>query len=391
MFALPLLAAFGLKWVHQNRPASEMSARGTLIVVAVAVLALIVGILAFARVFPYAEESWPATIENGVGRAVFLVAIIGAVYLLQRASHSAKSVWLGVALLLLLGLDALTHVPQQNPSIPVGAYGPISLGMSAVPELGRSRAMVSPLMRALLNHAATKNAILYQVNMRRALYEDCNLPENMPKVDGFFSLHLPREMAVEELLYTPTNFPEGLADFLGASEISSANAWFEWSARPNALPWVTAGQRPVFADRAEILAGLASPSFDPRRTVYLPVEARLRLAATNAAAAEILSTRFSARKVALDVAAPQPAVVVVAQADFPCWRASVDGAPTRIWPANYAFQAVEIPAGRHRVELAYHDNWFVLGAVISGITLMGCLIWGTPVRWHRKKTPGAQA
>src|SRR5258705_3996707 len=34
--------------------------------------------------------------------------------------------------------------------------------------------------------------------------------------------------------------------------------------------------------------------------------------------------------------------------------------------ANYAFQAVEIPAGRHRLLLVYRDRAFFAGAIISG-------------------------
>jgi uncharacterized membrane protein YfhO len=46
----------------------------------------------------------------------------------------------------------------------------------------------------------------------------------------------------------------------------------------------------------------------------------------------------------------------------------------RLWPANYAFQAFEIPAGSHRIKLVYEDRKFHLGAIISLATLAGCLI-----------------
>jgi uncharacterized membrane protein YfhO len=42
--------------------------------------------------------------------------------------------------------------------------------------------------------------------------------------------------------------------------------------------------------------------------------------------------------------------------------------------ANVAFQAVQVPAGVHHVRLVYHDPKLVIGAGISGLALMACLV-----------------
>jgi uncharacterized membrane protein YfhO len=60
----------------------------------------------------------------------------------------------------------------------------------------------------------------------------------------------------------------------------------------------------------------------------------------------------------------------------------VDGQPVHLWRANYAFQAVEVPAGVHEVKLVYEDRRFYAGAAISLATLAGCLIAG----WRRRIT-----
>jgi uncharacterized membrane protein YfhO len=66
----------------------------------------------------------------------------------------------------------------------------------------------------------------------------------------------------------------------------------------------------------------------------------------------------------------------VAQAWYPAWHAYVDGQPTRLWRANYAFQALEVPAGRHQIEIVYQDKKFYTGCVISIATLLACAaIW----------------
>ena len=74
----------------------------------------------------------------------------------------------------------------------------------------------------------------------KVAFEDCNLIEGVPKVNGFYPLHLRRQAAINDLLYNPTNFPKGLADFMGVSQISSPDELFKWLPRDSAMPLVAA-------------------------------------------------------------------------------------------------------------------------------------------------------
>jgi uncharacterized membrane protein YfhO len=50
--------------------------------------------------------------------------------------------------------------------------------------------------------------------------------------------------------------------------------------------------------------------------------------------------------------------------------------------ANGAFQAVQVPAGGHRVHLYYEDEAFEVGAVVSGCMWLNCLaLW---LVWQRR-------
>jgi len=368
LFALPLLAGFAVAGT-KRLPGNESSLRTCLVSSGAILLALLVFISAAAWLLPFAGESLAVTAANAAGRAIFLALILGALFLQTKSPVPSRQHLLGLGVLLLLGLDCLTHAPRQNPTLPVRAYGPLDLGMSRPPRLGESRAMVSAQMQAVLARAATPDPFKYYVNLRRSLFEDCNLSEDVPKVNGFFSLHLRDEAAVETLLYSTTNIPTGLGDFLGVSQVSSATAWFEWTPRENFLPWATAGQQPIFADAAETLKAMAAPDFDPRRTVFLPSEARGSVVAIGASNATV-TAHYSPHEIHLQITTPAPVLAVVAQSLFPAWRAYIDGKPARIWRANYAFQAVEVPSGRHAVRLAYQDRWFELGAAISGLTML---------------------
>jgi hypothetical protein len=52
----------------------------------------------------------------------------------------------------------------------------------------------------------------------------------------------------------------------------------------------------------------------------------------------------------------------------------VNGKHVPLLRANYGFQALEVPTGRHDVRLVYDDAAFWAGALVSGITLAGCLV-----------------
>ena len=74
--------------------------------------------------------------------------------------------------------------------------------------------------------------------------------------------------------------------------------------------------------------------------------------------------------------------LVLTDAWYPGWRATVDGAPVEITRADVLFRAVPIPAGRHRVEFAYVPISFRIGAGISLVTLVGCVV----ALWFGRRT-----
>lgn len=67
---------------------------------------------------------------------------------------------------------------------------------------------------------------------------------------------------------------------------------------------------------------------------------------------------------------------------FPGWSATIDGRPATIERWSGAFQSVQVPGGRHRVEFQYRTPYLKLGAGISLCTFLGLVMWGlsTPLR-----------
>jgi hypothetical protein len=209
---------------------------------------------------------------------------------------------------------------------------------------------------------------------RRAdLYDDCNLLDDVPKLDGFYSLYLRETIPAIAMVYdadamgTPM---KGMKDFLGVGHISSPDQTktADWIPRDSAMPLTTAGQQPVFADDKAAWTALAATNFEPREMVYLPTAARGEIKATRANA-KILSTQIAAQKMQMEVEAAAPAMIVIAQAFYRPWHAYVDGQRVKLWRANFGFQAVEVPAGKHAVKVVYEDTTFTMGAVISCLSL----------------------
>jgi hypothetical protein len=200
-------------------------------------------------------------------------------------------------------------------------------------------------------------------------------------VDGFFSM-TPREAAtVTQLPYQHPDkqFP-ALLDFMAVSHTTLSNT-LEWTPRPSAMAVVTAGQEPVFADDPTALAALSKTNFDFHQSVLLPLEARGTISAARQEGAKAWAKTFTNEKIEVQAEASATSLVVISQTYYPAWKAYVDGLPAKIWRANYAFQAVEVPRGNHEVTLRYEDKKFRMGLWVSGFGLLACFgLWMRALR-----------
>jgi hypothetical protein len=386
IFAAPLLAAFTL--------ANFPSAQKRLLPLGGILLALILGISGWTQHAPQLGENAHAALLNGFSRAGFLL-LTGAV--LFALTRTAKSTLLSAAPLLLLLVawaDVFTHEPAQNPTVPPWVYRPNlsreKLAFQPQPALGGSRVMVSPAAAREFGVFAVGDPQNNFLTKRLGYCADCNVLDAVPKVDGFFSL-TPRESdEVLALFYTTTNasYP-GLEAFLGVSQATAPDAVFHWQARMNFLPLVTAGQKPVYLDDADALAALTQKDFAGGQIVFLPPAAKASVTVAHQTTATILSSLFTTQTVDAEVQAAEPSLVVVAQTYYHNWRAEIDGQPAPLLRANVAFQAVEVPAGKHHVHLFYQDRAFQIGAAISVCMWVNCLVsW---LAWRRRGLPPSPA
>jgi hypothetical protein len=383
VFAFPLLAAFGVASLRRDAPGKRKSSVRLLCSAGIT-LGLIALCAAVAAVKPMENVSFSTVAQSAVTRAILLLLVLVTVIWRFRSEVVQQQRIALVLVLLLAALDVLTHTPRQNPVVPNHAYGALEMDMNPAPEIGRTRAMISPPMQALLASLAHADPSTMFRGYRRMLLSDCNLIDHVPKVNGFFSLYLREADEITRRLYRTTNYAElPLLDFLGVSQLSSANELFVWHTRTNALPLVTVGQAPRFASAQETFDALFKTDFDPRRIVYLPNDARGQATGIQANGARVVSSNVQNEKVSAEVETSGASVVVLAQAHCRPWKAFVDGRAAPILKANHAFQAVIVPSGRHRLELRYEDPLLRYGGILSALTALGCVAFVFRTRMRR--------
>jgi hypothetical protein len=294
---------------------------------------------------------------------------------------------LQLGLIALLWIDVFTHAPDLNPTAPCPALEPDTIRQffkwDNQLQAGAARALQSPSSHWKMVTRLANDQEMDVYGRRLSLFADLNLLDHVAKFDGFYPLDLKEFGEVCNLVYFTTNNTARLQDFVGIAITGNPTNAVDWISRDSSLPLITAGQQPVFAGSTNTLAALGDAGFEPLRVVYLPLEAQGRVQATNAAHARIISSQFSPHRLGFEVEAAAPAMVVVAQAYYHPWQAYVDGNRTPLWRANHAFQALEVPAGKHQVRLVYEDRGFMYGSAISLVCLLGCgVAWVRGARTH---------
>ncbi|MEI7729628.1 MAG: YfhO family protein [Verrucomicrobiota bacterium] len=382
MFALPLLAGIGTWALLKILPNERRKATNQMILMAGFLLTLIAVLTWFAMAFP-----WPDShcLHNSIERGVIL--IIGLLLLWQLCRQSAWAVPCGLGLVVLVWADAMTHVPNQNPTVAPWVYTLDTPTEKYDRELTR---LFGRMTTEFHSWESVRHDPVSDVTSKLlGYYGNLNLLDGTAKLNGTFSLH---QREIYQLIlaahFTQSRLPDPLADFLSVASAPEPGKQYSFLVRTNWLPLITAGQAPVFLAASNASEKVFSDNqFDPRREIVLPLEAKGIITVTNATKATAKLITYTHHQIEFEVSAAQPALVAIAQSHYPAWHAWVDGRETRLWKANYAFQALEVPAGKHRVTLRYVDRAFLGGMVVSIVSLLILSIWYA--KFSRRRIPGA--
>lgn len=148
-----------------------------------------------------------------------------------------------------------------------------------------------------------------------------------------------------------------------------------------ALPRAWMSYRPiVVGDSQEALRVLGASHFDPARDVVLqgPIPGPVSSAASEGTShASVQVQRTSATELEINVRSERDGALVISEWHYPGWRAKLDGHPTPLYTANYAFQAVLVPGGEHRVSIRFVPVDVYVGLALS----LAALLAGALCAW----------
>jgi len=128
----------------------------------------------------------------------------------------------------------------------------------------------------------------------------------------------------------------------------------------------------VLGNRDEIFKAMAGPSFDPHKTVILEGEPICKPTGANPTG-NVRIVDESTDHLTIEADINQPAILLVTDAYHKSWRAKpLPGSiqsKYEVMPADYAFRAVPLSAGRHRFRMEYRSPAFTIGMWVSIVSL----------------------
>lgn len=146
------------------------------------------------------------------------------------------------------------------------------------------------------------------------------------------------------------------------------------------VPVSLVGQAEVVASQEAAWEAVRRAEFDPAAMVILESGEPLSTTPTST----LGLWEYGLNTVTVQVEADAAGYLVLADAYYPGWTATVDGVAVPIHRANYAFRAVYVPAGEHIVRFEFVPHLWWLGAGVSLGTLAALMLWAA-VAWLRQR------
>lgn len=130
-------------------------------------------------------------------------------------------------------------------------------------------------------------------------------------------------------------------------------------------------------DDEQALAKLEQPDFRPDQVVLLSDgQAMVEQNGIKKASIkdQITIVSYNSEHIEVNVNTPSAGYLVLTDSWYPGWEAIVDGQDVPIHRADYIFRAVKLEPGEHMIVFEYQPRSFAIGAIISGLSLILCVL-----------------
>jgi hypothetical protein len=144
------------------------------------------------------------------------------------------------------------------------------------------------------------------------------------------------------------------------------------------------GSAESVADPGAAFDRIKAPEFDPAKLVY--IQGAVGTLNGDPGATPATVTRDGTDGTTIHVTTRGAGYLVLADAFFPGWQATIDGQNATVLQADLAFRAVYLPGGGdHTIVFRYRPIWWMVGWIIAGLTAIAtlALLILTPVMRRR--------
>lgn len=215
------------------------------------------------------------------------------------------------------------------------------------------------------------------VEMRNYGLPNLSILDGVPSINNYDPIQIERYQNAMDYL-SNLSFEKGI----GILEMWGVSAYLTMEGNGEILPQAIAAELRFQWFECAIPVGDASEALYILKNEDVPVsniiiEIKSRSASSNCKAglnsepAQIVVVEDKSLEMTIEIDASHAGWLFIADTYYPGWHAYLDQDEVTIYPANAAFRAIEIPVGKHNLELRYEPRSFWGGALISviGISL----------------------
>lgn len=411
LLSLALLAGLGFDHLERGRIGEKFSWKlltaGVVAVIAVFILKKII-MQGLYSLFIVTDRESLGLLSRSLETGFILLLVFGCLFFLISRKERHRKILSSVLILICLG-DLYVHNRKINPVVDQSFFArprllnelkekPIIFRDSSEPfsrsfEKVSRRTMFDYYRQSLYPYSGISYGVRYVLNndlMATYSRRDRELTARI--------LKLSPAAKVKILQYL------GCQYYIGEKPLLPDREFKMWKIGRYEVLWQKISDQParpqlvftavIVSKREDKLTAFLQPDFSPEDSVILNRKVELpeyqsvsdddSYKATRQPELFIIEEKIGSGKYRIDT--PQPGILVIPGNFAPGWKAWIDGKRVEIFEANLFSKGVVVPGGSHLVTLKYLPDSFIVGGLISIITLIG--IFGLWVYFNlsRKKS-----